>query len=85
MTLTASGTSTTAVTASKVSAGTVSATITQPTGNLRMVGGTGLNIAHIGGKPVLLASKQQGLQGQVIRRQLACPKFLNRVYCVSHV
>lgn len=48
-----------------MSAGTVNATIAQPTGNLRMVGGTGLNIAHIGGKPVLLASKQQGLQGQV--------------------
>lgn len=64
LTLSASGSTTTAVTASKMSAGTVNASIAQPSGNLRMVGGTGLNIAHIGGKPVLLASKQQGLQGQ---------------------
>ncbi|XP_034232417.1 uncharacterized protein LOC117640193 isoform X3 [Thrips palmi] len=64
LTLSASGSTTTAVTASKMSAGIMNATISQPSGNLRMVGGTGLNIAHIGGKPVLLASKQQGLQGQ---------------------
>lgn len=74
LTLTANGTTTTAVTASKLSGGTVNAAMTAGSSNLRMVGGTGLNIAHIGGKPVLLASKQQSLQGQV------CMCYMSKSY-----
>jgi hypothetical protein len=51
----------------------VAATTTTATANLRMLGPAagGLNLAHIGGKPVLLASKAQstpiqGTAGQVI-------------------
>jgi len=51
----------------------VAGTTTTATANLRMLGPAagGLNLAHIGGKPVLLASKAQstpiqGTAGQVI-------------------
>lgn len=51
----------------------VAGTTTTATANLRMLGPAagGLNLAHIGGKPVLLASKAQptpiqGAAGQVI-------------------
>lgn len=54
----------------------VAGTATTATANLRMIGPTasGLNLAHIGGKPVLLASKSQsapiqGATGQVITNQ----------------
>lgn len=52
------------VTASMSTAGAklMTAPATATTANLRM---SGINLAHIGGKPVLLASKPQSLQTQV--------------------
>jgi hypothetical protein len=69
----------------------VAGTTTTATANLRMLGPAagGLNLAHIGGKPVLLASKAQpapiqGAAGQVI---IACykPSHHDDIGCPSKI
>jgi len=72
----------------------VAGTTTTATANLRMLGPAagGLNLAHIGGKPVLLASKAQstpiqGTTGQVIiyRRIISsvfrCTEKITHMFC----